>query len=319
MALVDDVKITVKAGDGGTGASATKQIFGSKKTAPDGGNGGNGGNVYFMGSSNTSDLSEFQYKKKIKAENGVNGQHKDLDGANGEDIYVLVPFGTTIKDEATGEWVEILTEEPFCVAYGGHGGMGNHDYKPDPKKMHPRIAEGQAGEEKKLHLVLNLIADVGFVGLPNAGKSSLLKKLTNATPKVGDYPFTTLEPNLGAMGKIILADIPGLIEGASEGKGLGLTFLKHIKKTRVLLHCIASDEKDVISTYSVIRTEFGEFDKTLLDKKEIIVVTKKDLVDEKVLNEKIELLRKQNDKVISVSIYDDESIELLKKELLSSL
>lgn len=319
MALIDDVKITVKAGDGGMGASATKQIFGSKKTAPDGGNGGNGGNIYFKGSSNISDLSEFQYKKTIKAENGVNGQHKDLDGANGEDVYVLVPFGTTIKDEETQEWTEILTEEPFCVAYGGHGGMGNHDYKPDLKKMKPRIAEGESGDVRKLHLVLNLIADVGLVGLPNAGKSSLLKKLTKATPKVGDYPFTTLEPNLGAMDKIIIADIPGLISGASDGKGLGLTFLKHIRKTKVLFHCIASNEGDIEKAYQTVKKEFTEFDKSLLDKKEVILLTKKDLLGDEELQNEIKLFEKNNKKVFAVSIYDENSIEELKKEILSAL
>lgn len=319
MSLVDDVKITVKAGDGGNGASARKQVFGSKKTVPDGGNGGNGGNVYFQGNSNISDLSEFQYKKTMKAENGVNGQHKDLDGANGEDIYVLVPFGTTIKDEETQEWTEILTEEPFCVAYGGHGGMGNHDYQPDLRKMLPRKADGDLGEERKLHLVLNLIADVGLVGLPNAGKSSLLKKLTNATPKVGNYPFTTLEPNLGALDKIILADIPGLISGASAGKGLGLTFLKHIKKTKVLFHCIAADEKDAKSAYETVRNEFGEFDESLLQKKEIILLTKSDLVDKKTLQNNIMEFEKRGLKTLAVSIYDENSIENLKEEVISSV
>lgn len=319
MSLVDDVKITVKAGNGGNGASAKKQVFGSKKTVPDGGNGGNGGSVYFKGSSNVADLSEFQYKKTIKAENGVSGQHKDLDGANGNDIYVLVPFGTTVQDEETGEWTEILTEEPFCVAYGGHGGMGNHDYQPDLKKMTPRKAEGEKGEERKLHLVLNLIADVGLVGLPNAGKSSLLKKITKATPKVGNYPFTTLEPNLGALDNIIIADIPGLIAGASTGKGLGLTFLKHIKKTKVLFHCISSDEKDVLNSYETVRKEFEEFDKSLLEKKEIIVLTKKDLVNEKVLKKSKELFEKKGLNVIEVSIYDEISIANLKEKIASSL
>ena len=319
MSLIDDVKITVKAGDGGNGASAKKQVFGSKKTVPDGGNGGNGGNIYFKGSANVSDLSEFQFKKTIKGENGVSGQHKDLDGANGNDVYVLVPFGTTVKDEETGEWTEILTEEPFCVAYGGHGGMGNHDYQPDLKKMVARKADGERGEERKLHLVLNLIADVGLVGLPNAGKSSLLKKLTKATPKVGNYPFTTLEPNLGALDNIIIADIPGLIAGASGGKGLGLTFLKHIKKTKVLFHCISCEEKDVLKAYETVRKEFEEFDKTLLKKKKIILLTKKDLADEKIRQENKELFEKKGLSVLEVSVYDDNSIKDLKEKIISSL
>lgn len=324
MPLIDDVKIVVKAGDGGNGATATKQVYASKKTVPDGGNGGNGGNIYFQGSANVSDLSEFQYKKTIKGENGVNGSHKDLDGANGNHVYVNVPLGTTVKDEETGEWVEILTAEPFCVAYGGNGGMGNHDYKPDIKgRWTPRVADGGEGEVRKLHLVLNMIADVGLVGLPNAGKSSLLKKLTNAVPKVGNYPFTTLEPNLGAMHldtksaskkSIILADIPGLIEGASLGKGLGLTFLKHIKKTKVLLHCIAVTD-NFADSYATVRHEFEAFDKSLLSKKEYIVITKKDLVDESALNSIIEQLKKDGKKVIAVSIYDEQSLTPLKKLL----
>jgi GTP-binding protein len=256
MALIDDVHIIVKAGDGGKGGTAKKQMFGSKKTAPDGGNGGRGGNIYFKGDTNISDLSQFQFKKKITAQNGVNGLNKDLDGAKGEDTTVLVPFGTTIRDEDSGEWVEILSDLPFAVAHGGEGGMGNHDYKPELQKFESRKFEGEKGEERRLHLVLNLIADVGLVGLPNAGKSSLLKALTNAVPKIGDYPFTTLEPNLGAFGKIIIADIPGLIEGASEGKGLGLTFLKHIKKTKILLHCIDANEEMVEKIYHTVRDDY---------------------------------------------------------------
>jgi GTP-binding protein len=312
MALIDDVHIIVKAGDGGKGGTAKKQMFGSKKTAPDGGNGGRGGNIYFKGDTNISDLSQFQFKKKITAQNGVNGLNKDLDGAKGEDTTVLVPFGTTIRDEDSGEWVEILSDLPFAVAHGGEGGMGNHDYKPELQKFESRKFEGEKGEERRLHLVLNLIADVGLVGLPNAGKSSLLKALTNAVPKIGDYPFTTLEPNLGAFGKIIIADIPGLIEGASEGKGLGLTFLKHIKKTKILLHCIDANEEMVEKIYHTVRDEFGEFDRTLLDKPEIILLTKVDLLDKKNLDKKIKLLKKLKKPVYPISIYDENSLNALK-------
>lgn len=312
MALIDDVHITVKAGDGGNGGTAKKQMFGSKKTAPDGGNGGWGGNVYFKGDANVSDLSQFQFMKRIKAENGVNGLNKDLDGAKGEDVTVLVPFGTTVRDEDTGEWVEILSDLPFAVAHGGEGGMGNHDYKPELKKFESRKFEGEKGEDRRLHLVLNLIADIGLVGLPNAGKSSLLKALTNAVPKIGNYPFTTLEPNLGALGTIILADIPGLIEGASKGKGLGIQFLKHIKKTKVLLHCIDAAQEDVAEIYNTVRDEFGEFDKSLLEKEEVILLTKIDLVDKSVVDSKIKELKKLNKEVFAISIYDENSLENLK-------
>ena len=312
MALIDDVHIVVKAGDGGNGGTAKKQMFGSKKTAPDGGNGGVGGNVYFKGDANISDLSEFQFKKKIKAENGVNGLNKDLDGAKGDDVTILVPFGTTVRDEDNSEWVEILTDLPFAVAHGGTGGMGNHDYKPELNKFETRHFEGEKGEERKLHLVLNLIADIGLVGLPNAGKSSLLKALTNAVPKIGNYPFTTLEPNLGALGKIILADIPGLIEGASGGRGLGIQFLKHIKKTKVLLHCIDSQEADVVHTYETVREEFGAFDPILLQKEELILLTKTDLVDKKTVELNLKKLLKLKKQVLPVSIYDEDSLEKLK-------
>lgn len=318
MALIDDVHITVKAGNGGNGGTAKKQMFGSKKTMPDGGNGGNGGSIFVKGDNNISDLSEFQFKKVIKGQNGVNGLNKDLDGANGEDIFVLVPFGTTIRDEETGEWVEILDDKPFCIAFGGQGGMGNHDYKPELSKLTSRRIEGEKGEERKLHLVLNLIADIGLVGFPNAGKSSLLKKLTNAVPKIGDYPFTTLEPNLGAIGKVIIADIPGLISGASEGKGLGLQFLKHIKKTKILLHCISSTEEDVSNAYGVVRQEFGEFDESLLLKREIILLTKIDLATPQQVKKLKEQLLKTGKEVLTVSIYDEKSIEELA-EVIESL
>lgn len=315
MAIVDDVKITVKAGDGGNGGTSKKQMFGSKKTAPDGGNGGFGGNIYFKGTSNLSDLSEFMFKKRIVAPDGVKGLNKDLDGAKGDDVTVLVPFGTTITDLDTTEWVEILTEEPFAVAHGGEGGMGNHDYKPELSNFKTRIYEGEKGEERSLHLVLNLIADVGLVGLPNAGKSSLLKALTNATPKVGSYPFTTLEPNLGAMGKTILADIPGLIEGASDGKGLGIQFLKHIQKTKVLLHCIDSTDAQIIKTYTTVREEFGNYNDSLLSKNEIILLTKTDLTTPEELAKQAKKFAKLHKKVLTVSIFDDESIQVLKDTL----
>ena len=319
MAFIDDVHIIVKAGNGGNGATATKQLFGTKKTAPDGGNGGNGGNVYFKADKNLSDLSEFRYKKKITGINGVPGSHKDLDGQNGEDITVLVPYGTLVTDEKTGEYVELISDLPFCVAQGGQGGMGNHDFKPELKKFAGRVAQGTEGIERHLHLVLRLIADVGLVGLPNAGKSSLLKAMTNAQPKVGDYPFTTLEPNLGAFGKLIIADIPGLIEGASGGKGLGVQFLKHIKKTKILLHCVDCTVKSPLETYHTVRNEFKSYDSELLTKKEVILVTKIDLADPSVVKKTIAALKKVNKDVLAVSIYDEKSLEHLKELLHSFL
>lgn len=316
MAFVDDVTIIVKAGNGGDGATATKQLFGSKKTAPDGGNGGNGGSVYFKADQNISDLSEFRFKKKITGINGISGGRKDLDGANAEDITVLVPFGTLITDTKTGEFVELVTDLPFCVAKGGTGGMGNHDYNPQLKKFESREPRGTMGEERELHLVLRLIADIGLMGLPNAGKSSLLKALTNANPKIGDYPFTTLEPNLGVVEGLVLADIPGLISGASAGKGLGIQFLKHIKKTKLLFHCLDATNEDVLKTYDTVRNEIKAFDPEILNKPEVILLTKTDLVDEDTKNKLLKELKTKNHECFSVSIHDPASLKLIKEKIL---
>ncbi len=319
MQLVDDVFINVKAGNGGNGATVTKQMYASKKTMPDGGNGGNGGNVFFKADANISDLSQFQFKKKIRGIDGVSGLNKDLDGANGEDITVLVPFGTNIFNEDTKEHVELTTDLPFCVAFGGTGGMGNHDFKPDIKTFSPRQHLGTMGDDFRLHLVLNLIADIGLVGFPNAGKSSLLKALTNATPKIGDYPFTTLDPNLGVFEKLVIADVPGLIEGASGGKGLGIKFLKHIKKTKLLLHCVAATEDDPYKTYMTIRNEFKEFDSSLLEKEEVILLTKSDLISEGEVEVKLKSLKKAKKPVLAVSVYEEEALAAVRHQLLTSL
>jgi GTP-binding protein len=316
MPLIDDVHIKVKAGNGGNGAKSIKQLYGSAKTVADGGNGGRGGNIYFEGTTNLSDLSEFRFKKEIKAQNGRNGMNKDLDGRKGENTIVLVPFGTKIIDEDSQESLEVLKKgERLIVAYGGQGGRGNHDYKIDLEHFKEREDVGEKGEERSLHLILNLIADIGLIGLPNAGKSSLLSSLTNATPKVGSYPFTTLEPNLGVMKGIVLADIPGLISGASKGKGLGMNFLKHIEKTKILLHCLDISDKDILNNYRTVRKELEEYSDKLLNKKEIVLLTKMDLIDEDFLKKQKKIISKYNKYILSVSIYDEKSLERLKKEI----
>lgn len=318
MALVDDVTIKIKAGDGGNGGRAFHTNYGSIKSIPDGGNGGYGGDVFFEGTSNLNDLSEFRYRKSIKAEDGVRGKNKSLNGAKGKDAVILVPLGTTIIDINTQDAFEILKHgDRVLAAAGGRGGAGNAE--PTVKKNRydhdvPSLL-GQVGESRELHLILNIIADIGLVGLPNAGKSSLLKTVTRATPKIGNYPFTTLEPNLGTMSGITLADIPGLVEGASEGKGLGIQFLKHIEKTKVLVHCIDSTAEDPYKTYQVVRSEFAAYNKKLLSKKEIIFLTKTDLIGHEELEEKIKALKKTKKEIYSVSIYDQKSVESIEKIL----
>ena len=320
--LVDNINLIIKAGDGGDGAATFLRNEMTAKGGPDGGNGGNGGNIYFQGSTNINDLREFRFKKKIAADNGVPGKHKNLFGKNGQHLTILLPLGTRITDINSGEIIEITdTTTPFLLAKGGKGGRGNTEFKSATNQA-PRFAEkGTLGQEKKLFLELRLIADIGLIGLPNAGKSSLLSVLTNATPKIGDYPFTTLEPNIGMMGRHPIADIPGLIEGASSGKGLGVAFLKHIEKTKILVHCIDVREENVQKTYETVRNEFEKFNKLLLEKPEIILITKTDLSDEKTVKSKMKILKKNGKKVCTSSIYDEKSLENLKqilKNLLTS-
>lgn len=308
--LIDDVTITVRAGRGGDGSAHLKRNAQTAKGGPDGGNGGNGGAVYFEGIDDIAALREFRFKKKLEAENGVSGGRQNLYGRNGEDLIIKVPFGTIVNDETTGKRYTITRFVPkILIAKGGKGGRGNNEFKSATNQT-PKYAEpGAPGEEKIIHLELKLIADIGFIGLPNAGKSSLLQELTNAKPKIANYPFTTLEPNLGMMGTLILADIPGLIEGASSGKGLGIKFLKHVERTKLLVHCIASDHEDVVKIYETVRKELEEYNKEIMEKPEVILVTKSDLVDEKETKKKIKALKKKNDHVYSVSIYDDGSIK----------
>jgi GTP-binding protein len=313
--LIDDVAITIKAGKGGNGAVA----FHPMKGGPSGGNGGKGGDVYLIGTNDIDALSQFKYKKHLEAQNGEDGGKKDMDGRNGEDLYIKVPLGTRIAINDSGWIYEIEDmQTPFLLAKGGIGGRGNDEFKSSTNQT-PRFAEkGKPGQEKKVHLQLRLIANIGFVGLPNAGKSSLLQALTNANPKIGNYPFTTLEPNLGVMDNLILADIPGLIEGASTGKGLGIKFLKHIEKTQLLAHCIDSTQENLLQIYQTVRQEFENFNPQLLEKTELILLTKVDLLEKKEKEKKVKLLQKLQKKIIPVSVIDDESMKNLKEVLMQN-
>lgn len=319
--LIDEVSIILTAGHGGAG----KVSFRPGMKGPDGGNGGRGGAIWGKATQDITALNYFQGKKQLRGINGDAGGSNSSSGKDGADIELNLPVGTSILDKATGEAVELTTvDQRILICRGGLGGKGNEEFKSSLNTT-PRYAQkGLPGQEKKVKLILRLIADYGLIGLPNAGKSSLLNELTRAQAKVGSYPFTTLEPNLGVFspshlerseGSKILADIPGLIEGASTGKGLGIKFLKHIEKVGLLIHCIAADSTNVVEDYQVIDQEMTQFNPALLDKKRIILLTKSDLVDPKTIQKQIKLLQKFAVEVYLVSIYDYESIEKLKKLL----
>lgn len=311
--LVDEVDIILKGGHGGPG----RVSFGpAKYSGPDGGNGGRGGDVYLKVTSDLFALNQFTKKKFLKAEDGEGGGKNKRSGKDGKDLELTFPLGTFLEDKNSGEVLELNDlNQRVLIAKGGLGGKGNFELK-SPRVTTPKTAQpGLPGKERQLKVVLKLIADFGLVGLPNAGKSSLLNELTAANVKVANYPFTTLEPNLGVLDSRILADIPGLIEGASEGKGLGIKFLKHIEKVKLLLHCISAESEDVVKSYQVVRNELKNFNPELLEKEEIILLTKSDLVEKKDLEKKVKALKKLKKQVLSVSIYDFDSLERLKKAL----
>lgn len=316
--LVDNISLYIKAGNGGNGAATLLRNGQTAKGGPDGGNGGNGGNIYFQGSTNINDLRQFRFQKKIVALDGVKGKNKNLFGKNAPDEVIFVPLGTQITDTGSGKSIEILdTTTPVLLAQGGKGGLGNTAFKSATNQTPMYAERGTLGEEKKLLLELRIIADIGLIGLPNAGKSSLLAVLTNATPKIGNYPFTTLEPNIGMFEDYTIADIPGLIEGASKGKGLGVTFLKHIEKTKILVHCIEAFDEHAEKTYETVRKEFQEYSTTLLEKPEIILLTKTDLAADKQLQKNKKQFEKKGHKVFYSSIYDPDSLTVLKQTLIN--
>lgn len=318
--LVDNVNLLVKAGNGGNGASTFLSNARNFKGGPDGGNGGNGGSIYIQGSSNINDLYQFRYQKKITAEDGIPGKRKKLFGKNAPDKTILVPLGTRITDIRNSTVYEVTnSSDLFLIAKGGKGGRGNTEFKTSTNQS-PRFGEkGTTGENKELFLELRIIAQIGLIGLPNSGKSSLLAILTNATPKIGNYPFTTLEPNIGMLENYAIADIPGLVEGASKGKGLGIEFLKHIEKTEILIHTIDATVENPKKTYETVRKEFKEFNELLLNKPEIILITKTDLVGEKRLKEIIAILKKMKKTVLTYSFYNPQSIDIVKDKIKASL
>ena len=307
--LVTEINIKLKAGDGGNG----KVSFYKGRKGPDGGSGGKGGSIFIIPTSNIYDLSKFFKGSKIEAENGQHGMPKRKNGKFAEDLEIKVPIGAIITDKNSKEVFEVTDKDHrFLLCRGGWGGKGNSEYR-SSRNVTPKYAQkGFKGQERDLYINLKLIADYGLIGFPNAGKSSLLKEITNANPKIGDYPFTTLEPNLGELEGKIIADIPGLIEGASKGKGLGIKFLKHIEKVSLLFHCLSCELKGPEKNYQQIRNELKNYNPELLKIPEIILLTKTDLKSEKEIKLILKALKKLKKQILPISIHNLESLEKLK-------
>ena len=309
--LIDDIIIKIKAGNGCRGAVAFNKNMMS--LGPVGGDGGNGGSVYFEGVSDLSALSQFRNQKEFETENGENGRGQSMDGADGKDLILKIPVGTVIYNLETGDAKEIIkTHERILAAQGGRGGKGNFKFRSATNRSPKQFQEGKEGEVFVIRLELKLIADVGLIGLPNAGKSSLINELTNARSKVANYPFTTLEPSLGVYYELILADIPGLIEGASTGKGLGIKFLQHIERTKILFHLISAESEDLAGDYRVIRKELESYSKELADKPEYLFLTKSDVTTPTEIKKKITALKKLNKNIVAISIHDEDALEKVK-------
>jgi GTP-binding protein len=320
MAFIDELKIHLKAGSGGNGVVRWLHEKGIDHAGPAGGNGGKGGDVYLKTLRDVSVLSKYKNIKEFSAQRGNDGMKKSMHGKDGEDFYFELPIGSVVTNLVTREKFELgKEEEEIKVLNGGRGGLGNEYFKSSVNIAPEQFSEGKRGEEADFFIELQLMADAGFVGLPNAGKSSLLNALTNSKSKVASYQFTTLEPHLGDMYGFILADIPGLIEGASEGKGLGDKFLRHIKRTKMILHCVSLESTKPLTDYNVIRKELKSYSEELAEKKEIVILTKTDEVDEKRVKEVKKIISKKNKDILEVSILDDDSIKMLKDTLIKKL
>lgn len=313
--LVDEVNIKIAAGKGGDGCVAFDNSKGGR--GPTGATGGRGGDVILVATSNLNALGKFRFKKEFVAEDGENGKNQLLDGRGGKDLVLEVPIGTVAHNLTTGKDYEVVKpDEQMRLARGGKGGRGNWSFRSSTNTTPKEWEPGKPGEEFDFLLELNLIAQVGLIGLPSAGKSSLLNALTKADAKVAAYPFTTLEPNLGDFYGLIIADIPGLIEGASEGKGLGTKFLRHIKRTSVLIHCLGADSDDLKRDYEIIRTELLKYAPELGSRKEYLFLTKTDLLKPEEKAARLEELKTLNPDILPVSIYDYDELEEVKKLLL---
>lgn len=318
--FVDEMTITAKAGNGGAGVVRWLREYARPWGGPAGGNGGRGGDVYVRAVRDLGLLVRYQGAKEFEAEHGEAGQGKSMHGHGGDDLVIDLPIGSIITDRERGIRYELAEEgQQLKILRGGTGGLGNEHFKSATNQSPEEHTPGRPGEDGVFDIELELVADVGLIGLPNAGKSSLLNALTEASSKIGAYPFTTLEPHLGVFFGFVLADIPGLIEGASEGKGLGHKFLRHIRRTKMIVHCVSLENEDCVAAYTIVRKELEHFDLNILQKDEIVLLTKSDTVSKKILDEQIAIFQAMGKTVASVSVIDDSALktfgDLLSKTL----
>jgi len=324
MKFLDQVKIYVKAGNGGSGSPSFRREKFVEFGGPDGGDGGKGGSVILISERNLNTLIDYRYQQHFKAERGKDGSGKNKTGKGGEDLYLKVPLGTQVFEEDNKTLIYDFKsqKEEFLVASGGKGGFGNTRFKSSTNRAPKKFTKGGQGEEFWIWLQLKTIADIGIIGLPNAGKSSLLASMTSANPKIANYKFTTINPNLGVASyddkEVTLADIPGLIEGAHNGTGLGIKFLKHIERCKTLLHLIDITEDDLFISYNQVRKELSKYSKDLVKKKEIVVLNKTDLIDEEEKKEKIKKLKNKLKKnIFLMSTMDKKSVSDIKSKLVN--
>ena len=326
MKFLDQAKIYVKAGDGGSGSAGFRREKFIEFGGPDGGDGGDGGSVVLIAAANLNTLIDFRFQQHFKAEKGRNGMGKKKSGRAGNDLFLKVPVGTQIFEEDNNTLIEDLKKigQKIIVAQGGKKGLGNVRFKSSTNRAPKKKTDGTKGESFWIWLQLKVIADVGIIGMPNAGKSSLLSVLTKAKPKIANYPFTTLNPNLGVTNysdkEVTLADIPGLIEGAHEGTGLGDKFLRHIERCKSLIHLIDITDEDILENYLKIRKELSKYSSNLLKKKEIIVFNKIDMINVNEINRKINAFKKKIKKnICKISVVQNKGLVNIKKLLINNV